>query len=115
MERFKRKLIELVDNGPLVVCDNTLCDYEVPTEVNKVYSREHLVELAKYLDKPCPLCGENLLTYEDLKTYISTYKTITWLNKYFSWITWFTSNKTWAKRVTMRAHVHNGLKIDRKN
>lgn len=38
-------------------CDNTLCDY-----VDMSILRE---DYEKYIDSPCPKCGENLLTLED--------------------------------------------------
>jgi len=42
-----------------LTCDNTACDYQndVPFE-----------EYENWLNKPCPKCGENLLTQDDLDT-----------------------------------------------
>lgn len=42
-----------------IKCDNTNCDYKI--DVN--YS-----EYINYVNKPCPLCGENLLTEKDYKS-----------------------------------------------
>jgi hypothetical protein len=42
-----------------VKCDNKSCDYIDKTATVERYS--------EYLNKPCPKCGENLLTEEDYK------------------------------------------------
>lgn len=47
-------------NDSAIICDNTECDYK--TEANVPF-----IELEKYINRPCPLCGENLLTEEDYK------------------------------------------------
>ena len=41
-------------------CDNETCDYEDNTVKFEDYDQ--------YLNKPCPECGESLLTPEDLET-----------------------------------------------
>ena len=43
-----------------IVCDNPKCSYE-----NK---DARLHEYKQYLNKPCPKCGENLLTQENMDT-----------------------------------------------
>ncbi len=50
------KNIEITDDGGLV-CDNPECDWE-----DKNITFENLEE---WLNKPCPKCGQNLLTEED--------------------------------------------------
>ena len=53
------KNLEIEDLGGGIECDNPECDwidYTVTTE-----------QLPSYLGIPCPKCGENLLTEEDLK------------------------------------------------
>lgn len=50
------KNIELGESG--LVCDNPNCDY-----VNKEVKFE---DYPGWVNKPCPKCGENLLTEEDL-------------------------------------------------
>lgn len=50
------KAIELSIKG--VKCDNPSCDYRDDTAEYKDYE--------KFLNKPCPKCGSNLLTEKDL-------------------------------------------------
>jgi hypothetical protein len=47
--------IELIESG--LKCDNPKCDWEDKTISFKDYE--------KYIDSPCPKCGENILTQED--------------------------------------------------
>lgn len=102
-----RKLIE-ISKKSLLVCDNEKCDYEIP------YSEEEEKMVIKYINKPCPECGENLLTAEDYLTHEKLMNTVKWINKYFSWITFFYSKKSWNKRESVNVHVHNGIKINNK-
>lgn len=53
-----RKNIWIEHSG--IQCDNPSCDYK-----DDSVKREDYVN---WLNKPCPLCGENLLTEEDIKT-----------------------------------------------
>jgi hypothetical protein len=94
-----RKLIEIKVGDEFIVCDNTKCDYTMPE------NSEH-EELHKYINKPCPMCGENLLTTTDYKQYMNVLKYIAWLNKWFSWLTVFG-----GKRKGMGVHVHEGINI----
>ena len=52
------ELIEIKNMGG-IKCDNPLCDY-----VNKDV---HITDYIDYINKPCPCCGENLLTEEVYK------------------------------------------------
>lgn len=99
-----RKLIETVRKS-LIVCDNPKCDYEIP------YSEEEEKVIHKYINMPCPKCGENLLTEQDYLQDEKIMRSIRWLNKWFSWITFFYSKKSWSKRQTVSVHVHDGVKI----
>jgi phage FluMu protein Com len=54
-----QKNIEVLDLGG-IQCDN--CDWEDNTALT-------IAELEVYLDKPCPNCGANLLTEDDLLEY----------------------------------------------
>jgi hypothetical protein len=49
--------IEILDNGG-IICDNPKCDW-----ADRTISIE---DTPNYLNKPCPQCGENLLTQDDL-------------------------------------------------
>ena len=44
-----------------IKCDNPKCDFVDMTVEYKDYKR-------KWLNKPCPKCGDNLLTKADMKT-----------------------------------------------
>lgn len=102
--RFKRKLIE-VKKDYVIVCDNTKCDFKIP------YSEEEEKESHKYINVACPKCGENLLTEKDYLQHEKVMAVVKWLNKWFSWITFFYSEKRWAKRKSAYMHVHEGIKV----
>lgn len=46
-------------NGGGIMCDNPKCDFTDPT----------VTDFPSYINKPCPKCGENLLTEEDFKVH----------------------------------------------
>ncbi len=52
----EQKNIEFTGGG--IVCDNPTCDYEDNTVLVEDYK--------DWINKPCPKCGENLLTEQDL-------------------------------------------------
>lgn len=93
-----RKLIEKTE-GSLVVCDNPKCDYTIP------YSTENN-ELIKWINVPCPKCGENLLTVDDYLVHEKLIKMVDWINKWFSWLTLF-HRKT--KIQSVKVHFHDGI------
>ena len=95
-----RKAIEVRQQN-LIECDN--CDYIIPNSENSID-----VDIKKYLNMPCPKCGANLLTEKDYLDSLKFLKTIKWINKWFSWITIFSSKK---KGKTYRAKIHNGLTV----
>jgi len=97
-----RKLIEKQQNS-LVICDNPNCDYAVP------YTDE--TELVSFINKPCPKCGNNLLTIEDYLQHRNLMKVINFINRWFSWMTIFHSKRVWTKRKSFSIHVHKGVKI----
>lgn len=100
-----RLLIEKSQNS-LITCDNTKCNYTIP------YSQEEEHNTYKYINKPCPLCGENLLTEQDYLQHQKVVKLVNWLNRWFSWTTYFYSKKSWDKnRKEISVHVHDGVKI----
>jgi ssDNA-binding Zn-finger/Zn-ribbon topoisomerase 1 len=98
-----RKLIEKYIEW-LIICDNPQCDYKIP------YSEEDK-DIAKYLNKPCPKCGENLLTESDFYGSIKITMVIDWINKWFSWLTFFESKKSYNKRKSVEVHYHDGMEI----
>lgn len=52
----QNKNVEMTSGG--IICDNPKCDYADETVTVEMYD--------DFLNKPCPKCGENLLTEEDL-------------------------------------------------
>lgn len=51
-----------------LVCDNTNCDWQDGTIKQKDYK--------EWIDRPCPKCGENLLTKEDYKSSLDLMKIV---------------------------------------
>ena len=101
-----KKLIER-QQDLLVTCDNPNCDYTVP------YTKENQNDLIWYIGKPCPKCGENLLTVEDYCQYQKMIKAVNFINRWFSWITIFFSKKRIAKSSFVCVEVHDGVKISK--
>ena len=101
-----RKLIEKQQKS-LVICDNPDCDYTVP------YTDETEKYLVLFINKPCPKCGENLLTIEDYLQYQKLMNVVNFINRWFSWITIFYPKKACEKRQSVSVHVHNGVKVSR--
>lgn len=99
-----RKLIETARKS-LIVCDNHICNYEV------AYTPEIENTFSQYINKPCPVCGENLLTEQDYLQDEKIMRSVQCINKWFSWITFFYSKKSWSNRQTLSVHVHDGVKI----
>ena len=99
-----RKIIE-TERKSLIVCDNLKCDYEVP------FSREEEKMITKYINKPCPLCGENLLTEQDNLQDKKLIKIVDFINKWFSWITIFYSKKSLENPEIVSVHIHDRFKI----
>lgn len=94
-----RKLIQK-EQQSLVVCDNKECDYTVP------YSDDD--DIIVYVNKPCPKCGQNLLTIQDYIAHKNIMKYINWINKYFSWIILFISEKKTKSTTATSIHYHEG-------
>lgn len=101
---MKRKLIEL-NQEYSIVCDNKECDYKIKNETGNPNE-----DIRQYLNMPCPLCGENLLTEQDYIQSLQYLNIINWINKWFSWLTIFVSKK--AKPEIVSVHIHNGVKIE---
>jgi len=98
-----RNLIEIKQEN-LIECDNQNCDYVI--ENQSKYPNE---SIKQYVNKPCPECGENLLTVKDYLDSEKFMRVLNWMNKWFSWITIFIPKKYETKST---AKVHNGIKIE---
>lgn len=99
-----RKLIYLENQQNMIVCDNPKCDYVIPNP-----TKNPLVDIRMYINKPCPECGENLLTEKDYHDWIKFKKVVNWVNKWFSWITIFMPKN--KKYTNASAHIHNSVDI----
>ena len=97
-----RKLIE-VEQSILIQCDNTKCDYTIPNE-----TKDPNANTKQYINKPCPECGYNLLTPRDYEDGERLMRIINWMNKWFSWVTYFIPKKHESKGSI---HVHNGVDV----
>lgn len=101
------KLIEIRQQNE-VECDNPKCDFVVPnkTGIPNPDSQE-------WLDRPCPKCGQNLLTFQDWYQFRKMMKIINFINKWFGWLSilrWGRNGKSETK-ATMK--VHKGVKIQK--
>jgi hypothetical protein len=97
------KIIE-THRESLIVCDNESCDYTVPFT-------EEAGAMKKYINQPCPECGENLLTQKDYELDQKVLRRINWINKYFGWITIFTSKKSNKKNKVISVKVHDKITV----
>lgn len=102
-----RKLIELNKQETLVVCDNTSCNVTIAATTDNL-----IEEMKEYINKPCPECGQNLCTQKDYDGYVLVMKAINWLNKYLSWLTFFTKEQKNPKKISI--HSYNGIKVTKK-
>jgi hypothetical protein len=103
---MKRKLIEMHQEY-LVVCDNTNCNYKVINPTG-----DPNMDAIEYLNKPCPVCNENLLTDIDYIQSLHMMKIINWINKWFSWLMFFVPKSKKLKSTFV--HFHDGeMKISK--
>lgn len=91
----RRKIIDITKID--LKCDNDLCDYSENCNPD--------IDYKEYVGKPCPKCGENLLTSEDLKGFEKFVSISEWVNKWIGWITVFYPG---AKTKDMYGNYHNG-------
>jgi len=89
-----RKLIERQDYTT-INCDNINCDYSLKVKG----------DIEFFINMPCPKCGENLLSIDDYLNHVRLIKVVKFINKWFSWITLFTSNKRQAYQVDVKDGV----------
>lgn len=65
-----KKIVEITGEGG-IQCDNSDCDYTISVNVE---------DYKDWVNKPCPKCGENLLTQEDFDMNLKVFKTIEFIN-----------------------------------
>lgn len=107
----KRKLIEHHQTH-LIECDTPGCDYKIAPpntdDIPEKYKQKYLDSVsATFIDHPCPRCGGNLLTMEDFLLSVKVMKKIDWINRWFSWLTYFLPRS----KKTIEVKVHDGIKI----
>lgn len=96
---MKRKLIQITQDF-LIICDNPVCDYTVENP-----TKDPNIDVAEYINAPCPICGENLLTGEDYLMGMRVMNAINWINKWFGWLAYVIPGKKEKSSI----HVHNGV------
>lgn len=99
-----RKLIEAVQEY-IITCDNKQCDYKVPNP-----TKDPNTDISMYLNKPCPKCKQNLLTEHDYLLFLKTTRVINFINKYFSWLTLFSTIRNTPVKSGF-IHMHKQIKI----
>ena len=99
---MKRKLIEQ-SQEKFIVCDNNDCNYEI------IFDKK--LNLIEYIEEPCPCCGDNLLTIEDYLTSLKLQKAVNFVNKWFSWLTWFSEKVKKKDKTRVNVHVYKGINI----
>lgn len=112
---MKRKLINITQEYD-VVCDNPKCDYKVANPTKEPSYND------EWLNKPCPKCGENLLTEKDWRAYRNFLRLVNFINKWFSWLTYILPKSKSEEKVSVgfkggetfynRADVVIGVKRD---
>lgn len=86
-----RNLIE-IEQDYLIICDNENCDYKIENS-----SKDPNQNIDDFLNQPCPECWENLLTQKDLDNHKKILKIVSFINKWFSWITIFIPSEKYKK------------------
>ena len=89
------KAINLNIHG--IQCDNSACDYRDESVEYRDYK--------KWLNKPCPMCGANLLTSKDLMAI----KKLTIISDI---INFFIKPKKDAETVTVKAEMNGSRRIN---
>lgn len=100
---MKRQLIEMTQDN-LIVCDKPGCGYVVLNA-----TKDPNIDIKPYINKPCPDCGENLLTQKDYDLALTTMNVVNWFNKWFSWLIIFSTKR--PKPLVRYVHFHNGITI----
>lgn len=86
-----------------IECDNTECDYEDPTA--------NLEDYENWLNKPCPLCGSNLLTEDDMDAIRLIMSLVSMSNAFVDTLSEEEKAKTVSFRFEMDGTGVEGLKV----
>jgi DNA-directed RNA polymerase subunit M/transcription elongation factor TFIIS len=93
------KLDKMIEQKNVIECDN--CDYVIPSKNPKI-----LEDGKEYINKPCPECGENLLTQKDYDEFNIVLDRLKHISEN---IPSEIENNT---EVVASIKVHEGIKID---
>lgn len=96
------ELIEIKGSG--LTCDNKNCDYVDKT----VLSTDNL---EPFINKPCPKCGENLLTLEDYQLNAKVLELINSINQNYSDRDNSSNTKELDKYINASISCHENIKI----
>lgn len=99
-----RKLIEIDDDASLI-CDNPQCDYTTETRFTPQ-------EATDYINKPCPKCGKNLLTFDDFINWVMLINRVRRVNKWFGWTSLFIPKNKYRKG-TFSTHEKISVQMDK--
>lgn len=111
---MKGKII-IVKQNTIVECDNEKCGYTIPNP-NEDLSPATPEQLGKLLNKPCPMCGENLLTNEDCNDFLSFLRTVRRVNRWLGWLSYlFGTNEMDFESGEVKVHKGIYIKRDEKN
>lgn len=103
--------IIVTDHGG-IVCDNPNCDFKDADASFETFG--------EYLNKPCPKCGDNLLTQQDYDNAMLVWKSIQWINsltpdqikQYNDLLGVETDPSSEGKVRHARVSTHNGIQFD---
>jgi hypothetical protein len=87
-----------------IVCDNKNCDYKVKNITGDPY-----IDKSEFVNMPCPICCENLLTEQDYNQTQVFLRNIRWANKWLGWLSIFFGTQTVGKQIDV--HIHKGINI----
>lgn len=96
-----------IQQKTLVTCD--YCPYAVPSK--KMYNPYDTSVLKAFVNMPCPVCGNNLLTEKDFRSHVSLIKCIQVFNFLWGWTKIFYSKEK-LKKMQKEAY---SIAIETKN
>jgi len=96
---MKDKAVKMEMNG--IKCDNPECDYK-----DDNVGGSTIKEIKEWLNKPCPKCGQSLLTQEDLNAIIQMKKVTDVVN------TLCAGQESSDKKITISANMNGTGKMN---
>lgn len=87
-----------------IKCDNPKCNYKDDSV--------RVDEYPQYLNKPCPICGENLLTEADYKSFMTVLKVVNGVNFITGLLPNLKKLRSQEKEIEMRIEFDGSGKLD---